>query len=164
MEIERKWLFESPDVAKDKCELYEKFEYLQGYISITPEVRISRKLVEGKEFLFKMTIKSKDALARYEVEKPLTVQEFLQLQAIGNITYDMMITKTIYDYIYNGYHLTIGIVDEGKPTQFCYGEIEFNSVEEATSFVAPDWFGPDVTYDKNYKMSEYWNRTRKGDK
>lgn len=160
MEIERKWLFESPEVAKDKCELYEKFDYLQGYISVDPEIRISKKRVVGEEPKFKLTIKSKDLLERIEVEKPLTSMEYTQLRAVANIAREQMITKTIYDYIYDGHHLTIGIVDEGKPTEFCYGEIEFNSVQEATNFVAPDWFGPDVTYDKRYKMSEYWKRTR----
>lgn len=161
MEIERKWLFESPDIAKDKCELFNKYSYRQGYISIDPEVRISEKKIEGNETIFKLTIKSKDFLERIEVEKSLTELEYRQLRALmGRYS---MITKTIYTYIYEGYHLTIGIVDEGKPTQFCYGEIEFSSVEEATNFVAPDWFGPDVTYDKRYKMSEYWRRTRLGE-
>ncbi|MEK7471776.1 MAG: hypothetical protein AAB624_00860 [Patescibacteria group bacterium] len=29
-------------------------------------------------------------------------------------------------------------------------EVEFNSTEEAEAFVAPDWFGADVTEDKRY--------------
>lgn len=161
MEIERKWLFESPDVAKDKCTLYEEFEYIQGYISINPEIRISRKFSWFfPEYRFKLTIKSKDFLFRIEIEKDLSMKEFMELTTVGGFSLDDMITKSIYDYLCLGHHLTIGIVDEGKPTQFCYGEIEFSSVEEATNFVAPDWFGPDVTYDKRYKMSEYWKRTR----
>lgn len=161
MEIERKWLFDSPDIAKDKCELYERFSYLQGYISITPEIRISRKWSEGfQEYLYKLTIKSKDLLSRIEVEKALNSLEFLHLMTVGGFYLEDMITKTIYDYIYQGYHLTIGIVDEGQPTSFCYGEIEFSSEEEANAFIAPDWFGKEVTYDKSYKMSEYWKRTR----
>ncbi len=33
-------------------------------------------------------------------------------------------------------------------------EVEFTSVEEANAFLAPDWFGEDVTYDSRYHNSE----------
>ena len=164
MEIERKWLFPSPNVAADKCTLYEKFEHLQGYISIDPEIRISRKYSGGfQDYFYKLTIKSKDFLSRVEVEKTLSMKEFIELMTVGGFSLDDMITKTIYDYLCLGHHLTIGIVDEGQPTSFCYGEIEFESQEEANAFIAPDWFGKEVTYDKSYKMSEYWRRTRLGE-
>ena len=48
----------------------------------------------------------------------------------------------------------------GKCTEFFYGEIEFNSVEEADAFTAPDWFGEEVTSDPQYRMSNFWERTR----
>ena len=65
-----------------------------------------------------------------------------------------------YRYKIGKYELTLGRVDSGKDTEFCYGEIEFESKEEAESFKAPEWFGKEVTEDKNFKMSNYWKRTR----
>ena len=32
-------------------------------------------------------------------------------------------------------------------------EVEFSSIEEAESFIPPDWFGEDVTYDGRYHNS-----------
>ncbi|CBK73647.1 hypothetical protein CIY_07540 [Butyrivibrio fibrisolvens 16/4] len=32
-------------------------------------------------------------------------------------------------------------------------EVEFPTIEEANSFVPPEWFGEDVTNDKNYHNS-----------
>ena len=32
-------------------------------------------------------------------------------------------------------------------------EVEFNSIEDANSFIPPEWFGEDVTYDKKYHNS-----------
>ena len=34
-----------------------------------------------------------------------------------------------------------------------FAEVEFASIEEAERFVAPDWFGEDVTFEAKYKNS-----------
>lgn len=79
---------------------------------------------------------------------------------VGNINEDDFITKHFYRYVVNRHELTLGAADIGKPTEFFYGEIEFNSVEEADAFTAPDWFGEEVTSDPQYRMSNFWERTR----
>lgn len=57
--------------------------------------------------------------------------------------------------------MTLGKADIGRSTEFIYGEIEFNSVEEANDFSVPKWFEKEVTDDMNYKMANYWQITRK---
>ena len=48
-----------------------------------------------------------------------------------------------------------------KVDPFIYAEIEFSSEEDAKNFKLPDFLDwEEVTYDENYKMKNYWNRTR----
>ena len=42
---------------------------------------------------------------------------------------------------------------KGELEGLVIAEAEFDSVEEANGFAAPDWFSEDVTYDKNYHNS-----------
>jgi CYTH domain-containing protein len=42
-------------------------------------------------------------------------------------------------------------VFEGTLAPLKFAEVEFDSVEEADSFTAPDWFGEDVTFEAKYK-------------
>lgn len=165
MEIERKWLFSSPDAARQNLTILEHFSYWQGYLSTSPEVRIAHKVnYSAGEYSYRLAIKSKGTLSRIEIQRDLTSQEFKELMIVGGFEFEDLITKTFDTFDCQGYHLTLGIVDKDKPTSFCYGEIEFESEEEANAFIAPEWFGLEVTNDPYYRMSEYWNRTRKGDK
>lgn len=163
-EIERKWLFPSLNDAVQNCRISEYYTYMQGYLSTEPEVRISCKQpAHSDENICKLTIKSVGNLDRIEVEKVLTSLEFLELLEVGNLTLDDLIHKDFIQVCCEGYDLTIGQVDKGLSTSFFYGEIEFPSVEDANEFKAPKWFGKEVTNDRNYKMVEYWKRTRKGE-
>ena len=44
-------------------------------------------------------------------------------------------------------------VFEGELAPLILAEVEFPSEEEANSFVAPEWFGEDVTYSNKYHNS-----------
>lgn len=148
MEIERKWLMEGfptmPSVAQ--------FLITQGYININPEVRIRAKVnVKKSDINHKLCIKSDGDLTRIEVEKNLNLEEYKQLKSMIN---KKMIYKDYRVYDFDGYKLEVSCVDFGI---FYYAEIEFESEEEANSFIAPSWFGKEITYDKLYKMKNYFN-------
>lgn len=161
MEIERKWLFDS-EKAPENIEIMGEYFYNQAYLSIDPEVRIRKRLKAGEEKeTYALCIKSKGSLERIEVQKELTEKEFCELMIVGKLEEDDFIKKHFYRYKVGEYELTLGRVDSGKSTEFCYGEIEFSSKDEAEDFKAPDWFGKEVTHDKTYKMCSYWERTRK---
>lgn len=161
MEIERKWLFNSEKAPQD-IEIMGEYFYGQAYLSIDPEVRIRRRLKAGeKEETYALCIKSKGNLERIEVQKDLTEKEFSELMIVGKLEEEDFIKKHFYRYKVGEYQLTLGRVDSGRSTEFCYGEIEFSSKDEAENFKAPDWFGREVTNDKNFKMCSYWQRTRK---
>ena len=167
MEIERKWLF---DINKVPTYVSKTVTYYgQSYLSIEPEVRIREKQIENlglrKNHINKPTyalaIKGNGTISRHEIQKELTKEEYEALKEVGNIIDEIIIRKRYYTIpIYDKYDLTVSIVDEGTENEFCYGEIEFESEEEALAFKPLDWFGEEVTYDKNYKMKNYWKRTR----
>ena len=52
------------------------------------------------------------------------------------------------------YALEFSMVDRDTPKEFMYAEIEFESEEEALSFVPPSFLGPEITYDSFYKMKK----------
>ncbi|MDO5516214.1 MAG: CYTH domain-containing protein [Clostridium sp.] len=160
MEIERKWIFDN-EKAPENIEVMGEYFYNQAYLSIDPEVRIRKRLKAGeKNETYALCIKSKGSLERIEVQKELTEKEFSELMIVGKLKEEDFIRKHFYRYKIGQYELTLGRVDSGRKTEFCYGEIEFSSKDEAESFKAPDWFGREVTDDKNFKMCSYWQRTR----
>ena len=74
------------------------------------------------------------------------------------------IRKHKCDYILpGGLVLECSLVDEGIENEFMYAEVEFPSVEEAEAFEVPPYLGKEVTYDRYWKMNNYWKRTRLGD-
>lgn len=164
MEIERKWLFDMEEVPTYLSQTLT--HYMQGYISIEPEVRIRTKCVETLpnrylgEKTYALCIKSNGTLSREEIQKDLTKEEFNSMLKVGNINKKDLIMKAYYTIPIDNYFLTVGIVDKGKPHEFCYGEIEFSSEEEALAFNTPQWFGEEVTDDPSYKMKNYWKSTR----
>ena len=51
-------------------------------------------------------------------------------------------------------HLTIELdVFEGRYAGLILAEVEFTSEEEAMAFQAPEWFGRDVTFTREYQNS-----------
>ena len=71
-----------------------------------------------------------------------------------------LIHKDYRKYIVDGNVLECSVVDPEMNTEFCYGEVEFNNEKDASEFEWPFEGATDVTYDKSYKMKNYWLRTR----
>ena len=163
MEIERQWLFDI-----DKVPMHSSFGYKdmeQSYLSLEPEVRLRKETLKSifeSDPTYWITIKGNGDLSREEINKEITKEEYEALKRIGNITEDKVIKKIHWETYIDQYKLELNIVDKGTENEFCYGEIEFGSEEEALAFEPLDWFGEEVTYDNSYKMKNYWKRTRLG--
>lgn len=138
MEIERKFLVKQ---LPDNLENYEVRQIEQAYLCTSPVVRIRKK---DEDYI--LTYKSSGMLERIEEEMPLTKEsyEHLKEKADGNI-----ITKIRYLIPEeNGLLIELDCflgVFEG----FVMAEVEFESIEQARAYNAPEWFLEDVTYDKN---------------
>lgn len=157
MEIERKFLLNKlPDIEPIK-----HITILQGYISTNPEVRIrSYEILSGENVGYKdykLTIKGTGDLLREEIETYVT-QDFFE--NVSQFIDKPLIYKDYRKYEIDGYILECSIVDPGKPTEFCYGEVEFDTVDDANNYKFPFEDSIDITYDKSYKMKNYWVKTR----
>lgn len=143
MEIERKFLIKN---IPENLDSYAFHLIEQGYLCTDPVVRVRRQ--DDDYFL---TYKGKGLLAREEYNLPLTRSGYKHLikKADGNI-----IKKKRYLIPIEDTDLTIELDIFDKPfAPLIMAEVEFSSVEGANAFIAPDWFGEDVTNDPAYHNS-----------
>lgn len=141
MEIERKFLLENLPLNIDK---FKSSKIEQAYISYEPEIRIRKK--NNKYYLTK---KSKGNLVREEIEKEIN-EDFYNLLK-ENYIENNVIQKTRY-YIPLSGKITAEIdVFEGVLESLKTVEVEFCSEEDAKNFEIPNWFGEEITYNKEYK-------------
>ena len=149
MEIERKFkLVEFPDLPQVAF-----LDQWQGYLATDPEVRIRRteNHTAGTEN-FILCIKSVGDLVRHEVETDITREQFEELASM--LAYPL-IHKELHAYrLPDGHVIECSRVDEGA---FSYAEVEFDSVEEANAWAPPEWLGREMTYEKGFKMRQYWS-------
>ncbi len=133
-EIERKWLIVS--MPKD-IEHFPHTDIVQGYLCFNPVIRPRR---DGNDYY--LTYKGKGTLSREEYNLTLTKAAFEQLLPKCE---GVLIDKTRYRI-----PLTEGLTAEldifhGRYEGRVYVEVEFESIEAAERFAAPDWFGEEVT-------------------
>ena len=140
MEIERKFLTK---VIPFDITVYPYKQISQAYISFSPTIRIRQS---NEAYI--LTVKGKGHLAREEFELPLTKEDYdrLSLKTEGT----PVIKKRYQIPIDGGLTAEVDIY-EGELTGLMTTEVEFPSLEEAERFVAPDWFGKDVSEEKAYK-------------
>ncbi len=163
MEIERRWLMDGfPDQTGPEAPVFlAEIEKAQGYLATAPVVRIRSEYTAAQDkWEHILCVKGQGTLAREEIETPLTADIFEKLAAfIGR----PLITKRTRLYrLPAGHILECSLVDEGLPSAFYYAEVEFDSVEEATAFAAPNFLGPEKTMDRAFSMKSYWESTRGG--
>lgn len=142
MEIERKFI---PLSLPDNLKSYPHHEIEQAYLNTAPVVRIRKQ-----NDVFFLTYKGGGMMARTEYNLPINKKSYYHLleKADGNI-----ISKTRYLIpIKDGLTAELDIF-KGIFEGWLLVEVEFNSVDDANSFVPPSWFGRDVSYDKKYHNS-----------
>ncbi|MEE1102453.1 MAG: CYTH domain-containing protein [Agathobacter sp.] len=142
MEIERKFLIKN---LPENLEQYDHKEIAQGYLCTSPVVRIRRSNDD-----YYLTYKGKGMMVREEYNLPLTKEAYLHLKEKID---GRLIEKTRY-LISLTDKLTAELdVFHGDLAPLTLVEVEFESVEEANAFTAPEWFGEDVTNDGRYHNS-----------
>ena len=147
MEIERKFLVKT---LPENLENYEQKRISQGYLCTEPVVRIRRS---NEEYF--LTYKGRGKMVREEHEFPLTAEAFAHmLPKIDGI----LIDKIRYLIPLDEKHTAELDIFQGVLAPLRLVEVEFESVEDADSFVAPDWFGEDVTNSTEYHNSNLSKR------
>ena len=147
MEIERKYLVKT---LPENLENYECKQIAQGYLCTSPVVRIRRS-----NDTYYLTYKGEGLMVREEYNLPLTKEAYtlvlldLMLPKIDGL----LIAKKRYLIPLNE-KLTAELdVFEQELSGLLLVEVEFDTVEEANSFVPPAWFGEDVTNSGKYHNS-----------
>ena len=143
MEIERKFLIDAlPEALSD----FSHQEYLQGYLSTSPTVRVRR---EGKTYV--LTYKGSGLMKRTEYNLPLTAESFAHLLEKCD---GLRIEKTRYRIPLSGTERTAELdVFHGALSGLWLVEVEFPDEESAARFLPPTWFGREVTQDARYQNS-----------
>lgn len=144
MEIEKKFLVKNIDFDLQQ---YHSYEMEQGYLNVSPVVRIRRK---NEDYI--LTYKSKAAdcegvCVNQEVEVPLNQESFLHLKEKID---GHMVEKTRYIIPYGEYKIELDIF-RGDYEGLVVAEVEFPTVEAAESFSEPSWFGKNVSDDYHYR-------------
>lgn len=158
MEIERKWLTRGwPQGDPDRV-----IEMEQGYISVSPTVRIRSHRETGKADRYVLCFKSKGGLVRQEIETDIDKALFDQLRDF--------IGKPLVKKVQRRYNLPGGLVleanqvDPGQPTGFFYAEVEFASEADALAWQPVQglagYLQNEVTDQPGESMGAYWLRTR----
>jgi adenylate cyclase len=143
VEIERKWLIKS--VPKDILEKSNPLRILQGYIAVHEDKTEVRVRQFGDAYW--QTIKSPGHISRKEFELPISKELFEQLY---ELTKGRQLIKQRYIVPFGSLKIEIDEYLEDLKGLWV-AEVEFNSLELANSFVAPDWFAEEISGVSKYK-------------
>jgi len=142
-EVERKWLV---DDAPGEALAAPSQRIDQGYLTVGEggaETRVRRR---GKRCT--LTVKSGTGLVRNEAEVELSEAQFAGLWPA---TEGARVEKVRHTLRAEDGHLVELDVYDGALSGLIVAEVEFDDPWGAESFVAPYWFGREVTADPEYK-------------
>ncbi len=156
MEIERKFTLKE---LPANLEEYPFLHIEQAYLSTAPVVRVRKQNNE-----YYLTYKGSGMMAREEHNLPLTEEAYYHLRekADGNIISKKRYLIPLHNPGFkegfpvppDDYTLMIELdVFDAPFAPLTLAEVEFGSKEAANSFVPPEWFGEEVTYDEKYHNS-----------
>ncbi len=155
LEIERKFLINGYPIG---LELIKEVEIEQGYLSIDPEIRLHKAVdINTGKTDFRLTVKSNGDLTRTEIKTDVKESFYYDTLDLLGVN---MIQKNLKEYKLGAWVLEVCHVDSGTPNEFFYAEIEFPTEVDAKTFVPPKFLGREITFNEDYKMKNYWKRTR----
>lgn len=149
MEIEKKFTIKK---MPENLECYEKKVIEQGYLCVSPVLRIRRS---NEDYIF--TYKSARGIKNepdasickcHEVEADLDRESYQHLKSKidGNV-----VSKIRYIIpLENGQKAELDVFQD-QLEGLVFAEVEFKDETEARAFVPPDWFDKDVSSDKRYQ-------------
>lgn len=155
LEIERKFLIDGFPIGLD---IISEVRIEQGYVSLDPEVRLRKATdIHTGEEEFRITIKGDGDLVRNEIETEIDCNFYYDTMDFLGVR---MIKKDYKKYKLGRWNLEVAHVDQGTDWEFFYAEIEFPTEQDAKDFIVPNFLGREITFNEDYKMKNYWKRTR----
>jgi len=145
MEIERKWLVDKKELENLVVAAFHQERIEQYYLNGPNDEWVIRLRKANNEHF--LTLKNKGLLSREEIEVKISKQTFDDNIRLAKTK----LTKTRHLIEINPKILGCYEIDVYDDYEFITCEVEFDTEEEANSFVAPDWCIQDVTQDPTYK-------------
>ena len=156
MEIERKWLVSEEAVKRYILEDCDYRDICQGYLCASPVMRICKSKKKNGECHYILSYKGKGLLEREEYTLPLTEEAFEHLKAKID---GRLLTKRRYLLPYGEFCIELDIF-KADLAGLIYAEVEFSSVEEAETFLPPEWFGKELTKEPGHTNADLALRAR----
>lgn len=135
LEIERKFVV---DEAPGPEILGPSLRLRQGYLAVDGEVEVRIRITEASATL---TVKAGRGLSRTEVDAVVAVEE---ADALWSHTEGRRVEKHRHRVVVDGGVAEVDIY-EGPLAGLCTVEVEFADEVAAGAFVAPSWFGRELT-------------------
>lgn len=156
LEIERKFLllqFSGTLIEEAKLKVLSEQRIEQTYLAIdeNQELRVRRivDLASG-EVSFTHTFKLGNGISREEIEYSISEGIYEQvIKAFGFVP----LTKNRITAEWDGRIIEIDTYDQ---IELSVVEIEFDSEEAAHAFEAPEWFGKDISSERQYSNKKVW--------
>lgn len=143
VEIERKWRVTD---APPQAWASPAQEIHQGYLVVGADGAEARVRRRGERC--SLTVKAGQGRVRAEHEIELSFEQF---EVLWPATEGRRVTKRRHTLRDDDGHLIELDVYSGELTGLSVAEVEFDDPWAAEAFVAPHWFGPEVTDDPAYK-------------
>jgi adenylate cyclase len=141
IERERRFL-----LAAIPADLPSPVHIVQGYLTTAPaSVRVRRA---GDRYF--LTIKTGSGRNRVEIERDLEQAEF---EALWSVATELRIEKRRHRIALADGHVAELDLYDAQLAGRSIVEVEFENDESADAFVAPDWFGLEVTENSRYNNS-----------
>ena len=146
-EIERRWLIKKEDIPFDLNAILRE-DQEQSYLDNNPEIIIRRNNMGESFYIASKSNKRENGLVKDKTEKTILEKDYNELyeEKQGNtIIKSRLITtdpETELTYVMDLYSNELSGIE--------ILEIEFNSIEEANNFKAPEWVGEEITYNEDY--------------
>jgi adenylate cyclase len=149
IEIERRFRL---DGLPDTVDVL-RFKIIEQQYLVTgnEEVRI-RKSTNTVLTTYTLTVKTGKGLKRKETEVEITEPTF---KALSNLSTHEPLQKIRYEVELED-ETVVEIDRFYHDTSLVVAEVEFESEEEAESFIPPSWFGQEITRKSNYKNQNLW--------
>jgi adenylate cyclase len=136
-EIERKFLIEteiSPDLGQQKL-------IKQGYILLDKGKQLRVRIIDHQSFL---CLKYVNGMNRDEYEYEIPLLDGLEI--LSKCKHKLEKIRTTIIPVHNEFIIDI----DRYPNGLTVAEVEFKTQELADKFVPIDWFGPEITGQKEY--------------
>lgn len=156
LEIERKFLL--PEISsllieEGTIQVQSEQRIEQTYLAIdeNQEIRV-RRIVDlaTDKVSYTHTFKLGNGLSREEIEYSISEGIYEQIVQAFRL---VPLTKNRITAEWDGRVVEIDSYDQIKLTVL---EVEFDSEEAANAFVAPEWFGRDISSERQYSNKKVW--------